>query len=57
MTERVSSASGQLIRSMMMTMKSEYEDVFEDGEDAGGEHLVERIDVGGDARDQRPTGL
>ena len=52
MTEMVSSASGQLMRSMMMTMKASDEDVFEDGEHAGGEHLVERVDVGGDAGDE-----
>jgi hypothetical protein len=57
MTERVSRASGQLIQSMMATMKSEDEDVFEDGEDAGGEHLVERVDVGGDAGDEAADGV
>ena len=28
------------------------EDIFKDGDDAGGEHLIQRVDVGGDARDQ-----
>ena len=32
--------------------EGEGEDVLEDREDAGGEHLVEGIDVGGDTRDQ-----
>ncbi len=30
----------------------EHEDVFEDRDHAGGEHFVQRVDVGGDARDQ-----
>ena len=30
----------------------EHEDVAEDGHEAGGEHLVERVDVGGHARHQ-----
>jgi hypothetical protein len=31
--------------------------VFEDGEDAGGEHFVERVDVRGDARDETADGV
>ena len=30
----------------------QHEDVAEDGDEAGGEHLVERVDVGGHARHQ-----
>ena len=45
------------MRSMMKTMKSEDEDILEDGEDAGGEHLVERVDVGGDAGDETADGV
>ncbi len=37
--------------------EGEDEDVFEDGEDAGGEHLVERVDVGGDAGDEAADGV
>ncbi len=57
MTARVSRASRQLMRSMMMTMTGEDEDVFEDGEDAGGEHLVEGVDVGGEAGDEAADGV
>ena len=35
----------------------ENEDVLEDGEDAGGEHLVEGVDVGGEPRDQPADGI
>ncbi len=37
--------------------EGEDEDVFEDGEHARGEHLVERVDVGGDAGDQPADGV
>ena len=37
--------------------EGEGEDVFEDGEDAGGEHFVERVDVGGDAGDEAADGV
>ena len=37
--------------------EGEHEDVLEDGKHAGGEHLVERIDVRGDARDQPADGI
>ena len=37
--------------------EGEDEEVFEDGEDAGGEHLVEGVDVGGDAGDQAADGV
>ena len=37
--------------------EGEDEDVLEDGEHAGGEHLVERVDVGGDARDEPADGV
>ena len=57
MTARVSSASGQLIRSMMTDDEGEGEDVLEDGEHAGGEHLVERVDVGGEAGDEAADGV
>ena len=40
-----------------MVMKSRHEDVVEDGEDAGGEHLVEGVDVGGDAGDEAADGI
>ncbi len=36
--------------------EGEDEDVFEDREDARGEHLVERVDVGGDAGDEFADG-
>ena len=42
---------------MMATIDDEQDDVLEDGEDAGGEHLVERIDVGGDAGDEAADGV
>ena len=37
--------------------EGEDEDVLEDGEDAGGEHLVEGVDVGGDAGDEFAYGI
>ena len=37
--------------------EGEDEDVFEDGEDAGGEHLVEGVDIGGDASDEAAYGV
>ena len=37
--------------------EGEDEDVLEDGEHARGEHLVERVDVGGDARDELADGV
>ena len=37
--------------------EGEREDVFEDGEDAGGEHFVEGVDVGGDAGDEAADGV
>ena len=37
--------------------EGEHEDVFKDGEDAGGEHFVERVDVGGDAGDELADGV
>ncbi len=35
----------------------EHEDVFEDRDHAGGEHFVQRVDVGGDAGDQAADGI
>ena len=37
--------------------EDEQKDVLEDGQDAGGEHLVESIDVGGDAGDEFADGV
>ena len=37
--------------------EGEGEDVFEDGEHAGGEHLVEGVDVGGEPGDQAANGV
>jgi len=37
--------------------EGESEHVFKDGEDAGGEHLVEGVDVGGDAGDEAADGV
>ena len=36
----------------MTTNADQHEDVFEDRDHAGGEHFVQRVHVGGDARDQ-----
>ena len=35
----------------------EHEEVFEDGDHAGGEHFIQCVDVGGDARDQAADGI
>ena len=35
----------------------EHEEVFEDGDHAGGEHFVQGVNVGGDARDQAADGI
>ena len=35
----------------------QHEDVFEDGDHAGGEHFVQRVHVAGDARDQAADGI
>ena len=56
-TARVSRASGQLMLQHDDDDEGQHEDVFEDGEDAGGEHLVERVDVGGDAGDEFADGV
>ncbi len=37
--------------------EGEDEDILEDGEHAGGEHLVQRVDVGGDAGDEPADGV
>ncbi len=37
--------------------EEEDEDVFKDGKDAGGEHLVDGVDVGGDAGDEAADGV
>ena len=37
--------------------EAEHEDVVEDGQDAGGEHLVEGVDIGGDAGDETADGI
>ena len=44
------------MRSMMMTI-DEHEEVVDDGEHAGGEHLVDGVHVGGEARDQAADGV
>ena len=38
-------------------MKTQHQHIAEDGDQAGGEQVVQDVDVGGHARDQRPTGL
>ena len=56
-TIKVTSASFQFMFSMMARMNGQHEDVLEDGDDAGGEHFVQRIHVGGDAGDQPSDGI
>ena len=57
MTKRVSRASGSARAHHDDDGEAEHEDVVEDGEDAGGEHLVECVDVGGDAGDETADGI
>ena len=57
MTEIASSASGQLILQHDDDDEGEDEDILEDGEHARGEHLVECVDVGGDAGDEAADGI
>ena len=40
------------MHSMMADDSGQHENVFEDRDHAGGEHFVQRVHVGGDARDQ-----
>ena len=51
-TAKATSASRQFIVSSTIMMPSEREDVAEDGDDAGGEHVVDHVDVGRHARHQ-----
>ena len=51
-TAKVISASFQFMHSMMPRIPDEHEEVFEDRNHAGGEHFIQGVDVGGDARDQ-----
>ncbi len=57
MTARVSSATGQFILSITTTMKTSRTTLPKISSDAGGEHLVERVDVGGDAGDEAADGV
>ena len=51
-TANVISASFQFMHSITPRMPEEHEQVFEDRDHAGGEHLIQRVHVGGDARYQ-----
>ena len=42
---------------MMATMKRKHQHVAEDGDEAGGEEVVQHVDVGGDAGDQAADGV
>ena len=48
MTANATSASRQSMASIIAMIASEREHVAEDGHHAGGEQLVQRLDVGGD---------
>ncbi len=56
-TAKVISASFQFMHSMTPRMPNEHEEVFEDGDHAGGEHFVQRVHVGGNARHQPADGV
>ncbi len=51
-TAKVISASFQFMFSMIADDAEQHEHVLEDRDHARGEHFVQRVDVGGDARDQ-----
>ena len=56
-TANAISASHQFIRSMMKTMPASTKTSSKMAKHAGGEHLVEGVDVGGEARDQAADGI
>jgi hypothetical protein len=45
------------MHSMMATIPGQHEEIFKDRHHARGEHFVQRVHVGGHARDQPPHGI